>query len=535
MKAHSTQRLANSFPPWSRVRDDDQSVGFQFLNSLGLAHDDLWKQLIRTRDDQYLSTVPVSEIGRHYQFVLPAAFDFARDIDHTELLYDPPTVSGYQHDDWHTISLARDNDIKHFWYEANPTRVALSGVTAAPDQVLASGWVSGSPFIPGNAALSSNNRLAVTVSGGSSFLGVDEGQVTRGLIQIDGTTPEGVFVSEEIPFVYDETQLSTYEYATISGVRAYGIDDPDTTLVEVRESRFNQLDYESAYYIDYSNTGDDIPLFWGIYNSVRENGYPSLDLVAYNQEDVELRIFGFVDKYEMLSAELLDTSENPIYPLDLAVEPHSDRLWVVDANKLYLYKSDLPYPSLQGLEGSMQGAQSQIEIDEPYLLRDQEVTVRYRWMRPNSGLRRHRVWMEEPDGTQYSVEDGVLVAYHTDNTSWFVGEPLHRDIRGFDTFTLDQLGTYIFSLEVEYIDGETELHRRLAHTLSMEPEAELDLSALGFPAVVGVDVDSEYNLWVLCGDGQKRKLFLSYDLMLVDYENKTIYFRDEYSQVRVSE
>ena len=90
-KSRLTQHLANTFPPWSDAREDEQSLAWQFLNIVAQPMEDLARQNIRFRDSLYLPSSPVSDVGLRYSLALPGDFVFEKnDADPSDLIFTPP-------------------------------------------------------------------------------------------------------------------------------------------------------------------------------------------------------------------------------------------------------------------------------------------------------------------------------------------------------------------------------------------------------------------------------------------------------------
>lgn len=536
-KGRSTQSLVNTFPGWSNTRVDEQSGGYQFLNVVGRRLDDLRKQAAQITDNYYLPTSVVSDIDVFYQFRLPGDFEFTKeDDDDTELLYTAPSVSGVVNGSWYSVAATDDNDVEDFWYNQNPSRLSLVE-TVTDDHVLIQGTVDDSPLNPltPSGLLHSPNRLTVKLSGGDQYFDVLDNQViSRGLVQIEGTTREGAEVTEELAFVHDETLQTFRDFKAInaSGVRVYGVSPTDTDVL-VTSAHFQADDYPVNYQLDSAVTGEDMPLFWAVGSGV-QSGVNTVDLLKYDIDELELRLGGFVTKQVALQQEILDIEGSGMVPKDIALEPHSERLWVATDYHLHVFDAELPFPDLSVLRGKDYDAISVIEPNTYYTVLGEEIELNYIWRKPTVGLVKHRVWVEKPDGTQYSLEDGAEVTYHTDSTSWVFGEPTRRKIRDTEFYTLDQRGDYVYTLEVTYTDESTSIDKRVVSVLYQEAQAEYALAPLGITtAVVGVDFDSEYKLWVLDASGVKYQLDRHHDVMLIDFERKILYFREPYDQVRV--
>jgi hypothetical protein len=382
------------------------------------------------------------------------------------------------------------------------------------------------------------NRLTVKIEDGTSFIGItDNGDGRQGVVYIEGKDRNNQEITEELFFIYNNTFKTINEFSevTTSGVKVYGIEDPDTTIITVTSASFNQEDYILGYSeLDENVNGNNINMFWAIGSGTQAGQY-TLDLKVYNTDDIGLRLDGFTSKQTILQQELLDTSSNRIIPLDLTIEPFSDRLWVVDSGNLYIYNDELPYPVLKDLLDKKQyHAECVIQPNTYYAVLGDEIELDYLWKRQTQGIVYHRVWVTYPDGNTYSLENGIAITYHTDSSSWIYGEPQSRKIRPSEFYTLDQYGDYVYSLEVKYTDQTKSLDKRVVSVVYKIPEIQFSLSDLGITTTArGIDFDSEYNLWILDIAGVKYKIDRHYDNMMVDFERKVLYFREPYTRVDV--
>ena len=535
-KAFSTQSLVNTFPNWSNVRSDEQSLGYQYFNPIGNRLDDLRKQNIRIGDNYFLPTSIVSDIDVYYSYRLPGTYTFTKeDDDDTELLYTAPTVYGTIDDTTYTLTIASENDIESFWYDAIPDRWSL-GAVASGEHLIASGLVNASPINPLTISGITHipNQLYVTMSGGTSFLGLqDNGQVRRGIVQVEGITRAGLEVTEELFFVHDETIATQYEYKSLvaSGLRVYGV-NPTTTDVKLTSALFNEPDYPAAYDLAVDSfTNENMPVFWSVTNGYQA-GVHLLSLDGY-ANGLELRLEGFNTKNPIVQQELLSSSGVNITPTDLAVETRSNNIWVVDSDTLYLFDANLPYAStFSGLADKDYDAAAIIEPDSYYATIGETVQIHYFWKLPAKGLVRHRVWVQKPDGTKWHINDGDEVAWMGDG-AWSYGEPYHRELRVPDVFTLDQRGQYIYTLETKYTDGTTSIDQRIISVNSKDARAEWSLNSIS-DNLRGVDVDSEGKIWVMDNNRIKYQIDLHYDNMIIDFDKKIIYFREPYDKITVS-
>lgn len=534
-KARLTQRLANTYPLWSEVRSNDQSVGQQFLNALGLNLDKLHKEVLRGVASFWLPSTPISEVDLFYQYKLPKSYEFTtEDDDVTEYRFETPVVSGYISGVARPVALAANNDMDGFWYQAIPSRVSIEEETDA-SYLVASGFISSSyitPLLP-SGEITIPNRLGIKITGGTSYLDYEEGVIRQGLVQIEGQTRQGLDTTEVIPFLHDDLLYTTNDFATVSGIYANGI-DPSTSEIYVTAAEFQNPPYKNVYPLDYAETGEKVPSFYTVESGLVA-GETKLNLQFFEEPALDLRVMGFSDLYTAFSQEFTNQAGAAVNVVDVALEPFTDWLWAVDQSKLYLYKTELPYIDGRNLHNKTGGCASKLEISDEYITPGESVTVSYIWKRPTRSVMRHRVYVTDPAGSIWTIVDGILTPFTPTLDFWvYNGELRDRHLRKDDTFTLTTAGQYTYSLEVQYSDGVYEVDKRIVYVVQIAPVAEYNLSSLGIVGdITGVDVDSEGYLWVVNNLGRRYKLGRHFDLMLIDYNKKIIYFRENYDTIRV--
>lgn len=535
-KSRSAQTLANAFPTWSNTRMDEQSLGFQFFNSLGRKMEDIRKQISIIGDNYFLMSSRLNDIDIYYSVNLPGTYVFDTiDDDTTQLSFVAPTVSGLYDGQWYPVSLAEENNIESFWYTTVPDRLTLDD-SVDGEHLLASGFAQNSPFYPLTSSGFGHipNQLTIDISGGTSYVGI-EGQFTvrRGIIQVDGVNRQGRSIVEEIPFLHDEKikTRNEFQYLNSPGVRAYGIKNEDEAFITVSSADFFSEDVAVNYDMDQNQDRQESSMFFALETTA--SGLSVLAVKKYDTDDIELRMDGFSGKHTIIQQHLLDASGLAVSHSDIAIEPHTDKFWTVADNWLHVYDLDFPYPDTSAFRKKDYDASSYIQPSTYYAVQYDEVDFDYIWARPTTGMVRHRAWVEKPDGTKYSIIGGVESAYITDRDSWVYEEADSKKIRGTETYQLDQVGQYLYSFEVGYTDGTSSIDQKIVLVLAKTARASYELAPLGVLLASGIDFDSESNLWVLAAGGTKYKIGRHYDTMLIDTRRKTIYTREPYSQVRV--
>ena len=559
-RGRSTQGIVNTFPPWSNIRSDEQSLGRQIMNSVALNFDDLSSQLQNVEDNFYILSSHVEDPDVFYSLALPSTYSFAKDpADNSPLPFTPPTVSGLIGMTSYALITSEDNTLRNFWYEIPPFSFSVDE-TLVEAAVLASGQLITGSFIPLLASGFHTNRLTFKLSGAQSCLGIeDENILRRGVVLLHGQNRQGMEIEEEIPLLFDTIQQTMNEYSYLypnDGIRVIGV-QPNTAEFLLTTANFVSEYRPVSYELDSTENDDPRPLFWGLGES--SLGYSTLDLQEYQNADIELRLEGFTEKQVVLQQELYDKEGNHINALDFVNEPHSDRIWIVDSEKIYLFSADLYSPSYKQLTKKQYDAASIVELNSYYAVLGDTIEVDYTWMKPTTGIDAHRAWVTKPNGSMLSLENGVEVAYHTDQSSWTYGDINDRRIRPTEFYALNQLGDYIYSLEVKYSDGSSSIDQRICSVISQDAIQEWTLTSIGVSGVIeGIDIDSEGKIWLLvsivpgagygsatfgtsiyggAGTGgnltERIRLLPFYTSLLIDFDNKVLYTREAFDSIEV--
>lgn len=541
--ARSTQLLTNAFPPWSNIRLDSQSVGFQTLNAIaGIPLDDLREQIDKIGKNYYIGTADISDPDVFWTIKLPNSIVFSKDDDNTENNFELPTLSGYDGTNAYAITLSEENSINNFWFDAVPDRISLEATTSGVHPILASGLVKDCESMILYSGTDLPNTFYITLSGAETCLDVIDNIAYIATIQLEGVTrQEQEEVFESFTFIHDGIQKSIRDFKELTSIKAYNINEADTAVVEIRSHNFNNGPYETFMPMDHSVENNLLDTFWNVSNGLNTT---HLEYLKYQMELIEDRMAGYVDIDFMYVFELYNTLGSSIYAVDMAIEPFSNNLWIVDATKLYLFDSDLPYVNWSKLKKKQYDAAIKIEPQTEYggnyySTLNQNITINYIWSRPTQGMIKHRVWVEDPSGNLFTLTTnytGQVLSgtYFMDDTSWVYGDPVNRVLRPSDSIKLDRLGEYIFNLEVQYADSTKEIDQCIVSNIYKQPVAEFDLSSLGIMNnIVGIDIDSEYKILLLDNIDNVYEIKPHFDIALLDPINKVVYLREGYDQVKI--
>lgn len=534
-KTKVTQEMANGFPKWTKVRMDDQSIGQQLLNTIGVNLERIETELFRGFKNTSLTTANVGEIDLTYRYTLPRSFFFeVDDVNTLSPIPVPPTMSGLIEGEWVEIAEAESGGLREFWYDAIPDRVTevevYSGEGYKTLDAVSSGllWES----IPNPP--SANNLLVTVQSGIKLFDAVTDnsGEFTRAKVRIEGTTWKGTSEVEEIGFLYNQTLKSIKVWEKIDKIEA--LDFPSEANISVRSHGFFQKNAEDSFELtsQFKDGRDNMPHFWNLEESCWLPGLTLLtdNIYVVNKAIDVLRNRTEVQPYRQW--ELLNESEDTIEPLDIALLPYQERFWAVSASGLYLYDNEWNQPDIKLLTGKTNSPLAQITLEKDYVTRDEPLEVELRFVRPIKTVVRHRFSITFPDGVTMGVlADGTLVAGTED--FWVASNGEERLLRHSTELQLEEYGDHVLTLEVSYFDGSVETDKRLVRVDFKKPLREFDLYTLIGEEAKAIDIDHQQRILVLDVNDNIHRLDVHYDIALIDYLNKELVFREPYEEVKV--
>lgn len=529
-KSNVTRELVNAFPEWTRVRKDELSLGYQLLNAVAQPMERMEKELIRMRANYYLVTANLDEIDILYKVKLPASFTFEENNDDpTEPIPYPPTVSGLLDGTYYEVQPAGDNDLASFWYDAIPDRYSIGlSIDGIDTDELLSTTVSGLPVTGVYEHHLNGGTVWVEAVGGTEYLTFEGRKLNRGRMILTGLTRKGTYETETIIFPWDMKQKSMKEWDKIYDIDTFDI-EPEV-LIQVRSSDFNQPPYLSPWNTRFSPQRKKIDEFWSL---GEDYGFCTIDRVEYVSDEWQQLVLGFSDKHTVESWELLDSSMINISGVDMALQPFQDRAWVITEDaQLYCYDtSEMMASGIDRIRDKTPGSEVQIEVEDTNVVRGSDIIFIPWHARPLQEIRRYRVWYQTPSGNKYGIKDKSPVAFTSD--FWVRGSgTITRSIENNISITAAELGEYMIVLEAEMWDGSEHTEKTLVSVNYKQPLKHLDLSSDIPEDCLGIDFDADQKMWVKTVSGY-HQIDFHYDLMIIDYINKMLYFREKYDSVEV--
>lgn len=545
---------------------DEQSLGYQLLNVVARQSDDLWRQVAQQGMNYFVPTANLDDIDVVYKFRLARSFNFVPSEDAGGVVtFRYPTVTGRIGTTPYTIASTSRNNIEDFWYLALPNRLTRGAVSTGRHVIVAAGTsIGGSPLLntdatvfPGSGVPYIPSRLWVTLAGGTTYLSSRDNIPLRGLVRLTGLTRANVLDSELIIFLHDGTQSTTKEWQRIDRVDIHNIEpsgaigDPrPPATIRIEASRFNDGPYEDFYNFEHSKHSKELhPTFLNVrsYTNSAGGALPVLEKINYIVDSFFSRISEdpgvlptgstLIDREVVKRAELLDEA-GVVLPgvRDMKVQPFSTRIWVLDtSNRVHIYDRYWHYPNLGAATAKNYDANCFIEVLSHHEVLNNDLVLEFFQGRLTKTPVRHRVYLQRPDGSKAVISETGTLDVWSPGGGFVFTAPVGRILRTPATVRLSQRGDWIFTLEVRYADNSSETDQRIVSVESKRALRTLDLTTNGFPAgtYTGLSFDSDQKLWVLDVAGTKHELVPHYDVMLVDFNKKIIFFREPFDQVSV--
>lgn len=534
-KSYAGRWLANTFPEDTAVRLDSESVGQRLFHALGTPMDEMDRDLVRMRANQYVATFNTDEVDVLYKATLPPSHAFTSvSGDPIYLQYANPVVQGLFINDtisgWFAVSGVNSNTLEELWYETLPDRVSLDTTLTSASHTLVSSADSttfpkttiNDPHIDGYLVLDVNAT-------NYSLIDTTEETIKRAKIIVKGISRKGLEEEETLVFPWSMKQKTLQQWQEIDRIDVY--DFPSGVMIGAYSGDYANGPYLDSYNLAYSEYRNKVDLFWdiGVVGSV-----PTLDKVGYISDMWQVLVTGNDSKEIKRSWQMLDTGMNTVSGVDLAVQPFTTRAWIVDGNnQLYVYDlAETMADDISSIRDRTAGAHVKLEFEAKHVVLNETIKFYPYFERPLSEVKRYRVWYQTPSGTQYGLSSQLPVAF-TSNF-WVTGsDTIERRLEPITNLAASERGDWIFAVETEFDRGETHTHKAIVTVDHKQALAQYDLSGIVATAIDGIDFDSDQRLWVKSGTSYYR-LNLHWDRMLIDFYDKVIYFRENYTAVDVT-
>ncbi len=534
-----TQRLANRYPSWAKLRKLAQSIGQQVLESMGREFEDYYWWSNYNLGNYLLNTSDISQLSGIRILSLPSTFDWRTSQQHDAVIYLVPTsVKGETSDGWITIAQATENKLEEFWYGI-PDRISLPGESYTYASCLASTQISSlssastrNPSVPG--------KLWVTLSNNGSSIKNYKGSSVRSSVTIRGRDIHGFEARERIYFGFNGTIQTKRSWSEISSVESSYIDD--IAFLRIDWLSIGQTEPLDVMGLHVTRNREKFR-FWGLGS---KSFGATLKHLIFSSDDIVLVEEGEDTKHAEAEIQLLDSAGSNISSA-LSMIPWPKRRWVIitDGTKAHFFVPDLRMETLESIAEGTTEAVVQIYTDKEWVTQGDILTLDYSMKRPFIRVLRTRWSVEKPDGTRVGISPaGAEIAYgssgwvdHPEGTTFssvgFQGDYINYEIssKGRYVFYLESIITDILTTEGQS-RPITHIDVRVIHSAYDTALASLTLPvSIGTASILGFD--SYHQPWVINTNGTAHRLEFHYDKYLIDYKNKMIFVREAYSNLEV--
>jgi len=537
-RAWITQRLANRFPPWSRIRKLAQSVGQQLLEPMGRDLEEVYWWANYNLGNYLLNSSDLQQLEGLSRLSLPITFEWRTYQYPDSVVYLAPTsIRGQLDGTWITLNQAQANSLEEFWYGI-PTRIELSEDSFSYYPVLSSTLVADlssgilvSPAQPG--------KLWITLSDNGNATKSYMGTKVKASVTLTGRDIHLREATEKVYFGFNGTVQTRLAWSEIYSIETSYIDSTASL-------RIDWLSVGQTEYLDFFglNVCADREKFRFWYLDSRSFG-SSLKQLVFSADDLTLVEEGHDYKHAIYETQLLDSAGSNINGVSLSPWPRRKFVIVTDGSYLHFY---VPSPRVENMENISKAtteAVIQLELEKEYVTQGDTILIDYNMKRPFFRVLRTRLSVQKPDGTRVCITaNGSEIPFSSSGWVEHLEGSIFRKL-GYQengiSYTISDKGAYTFFLESIIADTLTteSQSRPIFHTDVRILSSSYDnaLASLLLPVSVGtvnsIAFDSYQQPWVINGNGVAYKLEFHYDLYLADFQNKLLIFRESYSNIEV--
>ncbi len=550
-----TQAIANRLPDWTRGQADKYSNIQQLLHPAGKELEALLESMRRASNSLFLRSMDMRSIDLTYQIELPYSFEFEFDFtDPTNPRPKPPDVWGVIDGNIYEINAVADNDIESFWYEPIGDRISLG-----PDETthlagdvakLATGDVLPAtdisigkliatytdPLVPG--------RLYVTLSSAEKFDFTNKRIGVPGYIELQGITVKESEETERIPFSFNATLLTQKFWKEITDVVVFNI-EPGNAQLTITSAAGTMQQISDPTYIDY-DTVQGRGSFWEIEQVNLQTVLQQIMPVARVVE-TEVRMGFQLDVFrEWTLVNATGFAMDYADVVDYTLETYRPYLYVLTSDgKVSVYNKLPEYPdidSMRILKQRTAGPRSVISASYEEGLVGDEIRLSLKTLTKSKPVAFYYLEGAKPHfggELQYISTSGVWGATLAESRVSLLTPTVNPPYKPY-LIDLEEGGCYTFVLTTRYVDGTEDKDVKILWSRYKMPIASFDLMAADPTLTTPLAICFDYNhrLWVggMYGSDFKFKVLnLHADLMLIDYDKKLLYLREEYGRVWVGE
>lgn len=532
----STQGIANYFPEWSKTRSDKFSNFQQLINPLGEELEKMQDFVVEQGLNNHIQTADLNQLAVLHKVELGKDFEITSNLNEDgSSFYVQPEITAIQDITRYDLFTEQNNNLKDFHYDKLPTRLGVDRLVLE-SEVIKPLSIAQEIKEEVDLKLEKPGAISIRAIGVNSSIFKDEKD--KVLIVKCRLYGESLFGTEQIEdiILYNDRFIYTKKlWSQIDSIQFFNLfgQEVQYELKYFRDAKTVHRDYKQGTTFDDNREN----LYWRLESRDNKSilskeitvGETGADLLRNSGRTIPIQEYQLFDIDNQTTLDLTD----------LSVDPFTNDVYGIDDEYLYIFDKREPYPiRLKEIPGDNGIADMVIELDSDELGLDDtgQKEIQLKCIHKNFGktVVRYRLRVSKPDGTEIFVKaDGTFtsnpseasVAVQQDNL--FVDEIVH-------CFSVDQVGDYIFDLEVVYQGGGASRHKQLARVLGMSAKSKYKLERiLGEEVPVSLFFDHDQRLKIYTNAGILQELVLHRDGVLIDYDDKILYFSEEYDSVDV--
>jgi hypothetical protein len=392
------------------------------------------------------------------------------------------------------------------------------------------------PLVPG--------QLYLTIAGLEKFGYKDDRIDVPGYIELKGTTVKDSEETERIPFSFDATLLTRKFWREISEVHIYNI-EPENATLTISSVAGTMQQIPDQGYIDYDTIGGRSS-FWELEEYNLQTLLQQLLPVSKVVETEPTMGFQLDVFREWLLVNATGFAIDYADVVDYAIEKYRPYLYVLTSDSMLNIYNKLPeYPDLNSmrlLKNRTAGPKTVIYASyEEGVLGDQ-IRLSAKVLTKSKPVAFYYIQGAKPhhDGElQYISTEGVWGATIKESRVSMVTPTVNPPYKPY-LIDLEEGGCYTFVLTTRYSDGTEDKDVKIIWSRYKMPIASFDLMAVDATLTTPRALCFDYNhrLWLggsFGTDFKFKNVNLHADLMLIDYDKKLLYLREEYGRVWIGE
>ena len=534
--SEATQGIANYFPEWSKTRYDKYSNLQQLLNPIGEGLEQAQDFTKASLQNYFIQTANMNELSKLYKVELDKDFEIKSILNEDgTFFYIPPSISGVQSITRFDLFTTQENTLKSFYTNRLPTRI-----DAIRDDVGSNVLISRREVMEIKESvgvdLGREGTICINIWGlDSSIIKTVTNTIVPITCRVYGINQFNKEQKEDILImnghnIYTRKQwkrIEAIEFSNLNGVRfeyeLLQFRNPETPVYDLKELN------------TFEDTRESI--IWTCEQRGNGTVFQKNITIGINSGEV-LRNAGAITTVQEIEALDVDNVSRLMLK-DIAVDKFSNLIYSIDDKFLYIHDKREPYPEiLKQIHGDNGISDFILEMDSDELGLDEngekEILFKCIHKRPGKTIIKYRIKLKKPDGTiSYINQSGKEISNLNEAIIYVSQKDITLDERQY-SLRLNQIGNYILELEAVYKGGYTSSHKQLIRIIKTGAMVKYKLERiLGDAIPVSLFFDYDQKLKIYTNDEKLHTITLRKDGVLIDYENKILYFSEEYSSIDV--